>query len=91
MLKKILIVLLHFLFISAAFAQTGEIRGFVFEKESGEPMVATNVIIKELKVGKTTDENGFYTLSKVIPGTYTLMCFSMGYDTAYAKIILKAG
>jgi hypothetical protein len=91
MLKKILIVLLPFLFISTAFAQTGEIRGFVFEKESGEPMMATNVIIKELKVGKTTDENGFYTLSKVIPGTYTLMCFSLGYDTAYAKITLKAG
>ncbi|MBP7510896.1 MAG: TonB-dependent receptor [Bacteroidia bacterium] len=91
MLKRTFITLLLLSLFSTAYTQTGEIRGFVFDKESGEPMVSTNVVIKELKVGKTTDENGFYTLSKVIPGTYTLLCFGLGYDTATAKITVKPG
>lgn len=91
MLKRTFFTLLLLSLFSTAYTQTGEIRGFVFDKESGEPMVSTNVVIKELKVGKTTDENGFYTLSKVVPGTYTLLCFGLGYDTAIAKITVKPG
>jgi len=91
MLKKTLFALLLTFITSYSFAQTGEIRGFVYDKETGEPMLSTNVVIKELMVGKTTDANGFYTLSKVTPGIYTLMSFGLGYDTAYAKINLKAG
>ncbi len=67
-------------------AQTGEIRGFVYDKETGEPIIFTNVVIRELMVGKATDANGFYSLSKVRPGTYTLLCFSIGYDTSFAKV-----
>ncbi|MDP3927982.1 MAG: TonB-dependent receptor [Bacteroidota bacterium] len=89
--KPILYTLLFSLFTTLSFAQTGEIRGFVFDKETGEPMIFTNVVIKELLVGKNTDENGFYSLSKVKPGNYTLMSFGLGYDSAFAKITVKPG
>ncbi|OYU95046.1 MAG: TonB-dependent receptor [Bacteroidetes bacterium B1(2017)] len=72
-------------------AQTGEIRGFVYDKENGEPIIFTNVIIKEMQLGKSTDANGFYSLSKIAPGSYTLVCFSLGYDTASAKINVGPG
>jgi hypothetical protein len=91
MTKKSGLTILFSLFSLLIFAQTGEIRGFVYDKETGEPIIFNNVIIKELMLGKTTDANGFYTLSKVKPGAYTLMCFSLGYDTAYAKINLGEG
>jgi len=70
-------------------AQNAEIRGFVYDKETGEPIIYTNVIIKELKIGKSTDLNGFYTLTKLQSGTYTLMCWMLGYDTSYATINLS--
>lgn len=90
-LKNIVLSLLCSLTSFLSIAQTGEIRGFVFDKETGEPMIFTNVVIKELMLGKSTDANGFYTLSKVKPGNYTLMSFGLGYDTAFAKVVLNEG
>ena len=86
MIKKSGFTILFSILCLLTFAQTGEIRGFVYDKETGEPIIFNNVIIKELMLGKTTDANGFYTISKVKPGAYTLLCFSLGYDTSYAKI-----
>jgi len=90
-LKNIVLSLVCSLTSLLSLAQTGEIRGFVFDKETGEPMIFTNVVIKELMLGKSTDANGFYTLSKVKPGNYTLMSFGLGYDTAFAKVVLNEG
>ncbi len=91
MLKKICFILLFLGSIQSLLAQTGEIRGFVYDKETGEPIIFTNVVIRELMIGKATDANGFYSLSKVRPGSYSLLCFSIGYDTSFAKVIVGEG
>lgn len=77
--------------ISSAIAQTGEVRGFVYDKKSGEPLIFTTVFIQELMTGKQTDINGFYALSKIKEGTYTLKCAAIGYDTATARVTITAG
>lgn len=88
---------LYFLFLlfstTASFAQptTGEIRGFAYDKETGEPIIYTNVFIRQLMIGKATDLNGFYAISKLTPGTYLIECYSIGYDTAKATVHLEAG
>lgn len=70
---------------------TGEVRGFVYDKETGEPIIYTNVFIRTLMIGKATDINGFYAISKLKPGQYTIKCFSIGYDTASANINIVEG
>ncbi len=77
--------------ITSALAQTGEVRGFVFDKKTGEPLIFTTVFIQELMTGKQTDINGFYALSKIEEGTYTIKCAVIGYDMAVAKITITAG
>lgn len=77
--------------ISSTLAQTGEVRGFIYDKKTGEPLIFTTVFIQELMIGKQTDINGFYALSKLKEGTYTLKCAVIGYDTAIAKITIVAG
>ncbi len=72
-------------------AQTGEVRGIVYDKETGEPIIYTPVYIKETMVGKATDINGFYAINKIKPGQYTLKCYSIGYDTVSIKITIKEG
>jgi hypothetical protein len=42
-------------------------------------------------VGKATDINGFYTITKLAPGNYTIECFSIGYDTAKANVTVTEG
>lgn len=76
----------------AAFSQNkprGEVRGFVLEEGSREPVIYTNVFLVELKRGAATDDNGFFTISKVPPGTYTLRSTSVGYDTARTQIQVR--
>jgi hypothetical protein len=69
------------LLTTAARAQTGTIRGFVYDKATGEPVIFTNVILKGTTTGAATDVNGYYSISKIAPGTYTLMVTYLGYDT----------
>lgn len=76
--------------VASALAQTGEVRGFIYDKKTGEPLIFTTVYIPELQIGKTTDINGFYALSKIKPGNYTLRCVALGYDSATVKITITA-
>ncbi|MBX2973927.1 MAG: carboxypeptidase-like regulatory domain-containing protein [Flavobacteriales bacterium] len=66
---------------SMLLAQTGTIRGFVYDKQTGEPVIFTNVILQGTTIGAATDVNGYYSISKVTPGNYTLQVTYLGYDT----------
>ena len=91
-MKNIITVFSLLIFItSGALAQTGSIRGFVYEKESGEPVIFTNVYLKGTTIGASTDVNGFYQILKVPVGTYQLTVSSLGFDTLRKEITVKAG
>ncbi len=79
LIKHLLVVLT--LLPAFAFAQTGTIRGFVYDKVTGEPIIFTNVVLKGTTTGAATDVNGYYSISKVTPGSYTLQVTFLGYDT----------
>src|SRR5262245_61479987 len=53
-------------------AQTATIRGFVYDQGTGEPMIFTNVSLVGTAMGVATDVNGYFSISKVPPGPYTL-------------------
>lgn len=91
---KSILPILFLVFVSAASLgqNTGVIRGFVYLKESGEPVLFTNVILKGTTMGLATDVNGFFSITKVPAGDYTLMVASMlGYDTLQQTVSVKAG
>jgi hypothetical protein len=86
--------LISFLILNFSFClaqTTATIRGFVYEKASGEPIPFTNVYLKGTTIGASTDINGFFTLSKIKPGDYVLLVTSLEYDTIREPIALKAG
>lgn len=70
---------------------TGTVRGFVYDREDGEPIIFTNVFLKGTTYGSSTDVNGYYSISKIPTGKYTLMVTAVGYDTASVEINLRAG
>ena len=62
-------LLISFLFFGIySFAQTGTIRGFVSDKNTGEPIIFCNVTIDGTIRGSQTDLNGMYTLAKIPSG-----------------------
>ena len=85
-LLRTLVPVLAFFITLGATAQTGTIRGFVYDKGSGEPIIFTNVVLKGTTTGAATDVNGFYSISRVQPGTYTLMVTYLGYDTLEKQV-----
>lgn len=76
---------------SSVFSQTAEIRGFVYNEESGEPIPLANVFLKGTTIGVTTDFNGFFTITKIKPGDYTFLVTSIGFDTFSQKLNLPSG
>jgi len=86
-----LVILLFICAISSRVqAQTGVIRGFVYETEGGEPVIFTNVYLYKTSLGAATDVNGFFSIMKIPPGQYTLMVSYMGFDTLQIPITIKS-
>jgi hypothetical protein len=85
-MKKFLILISFIVSSIAIFGQKGEIRGVVFDKTTGEPLIGVNVYLKEPKQGAATDINGFFTINRIEPGTYTLVATYTGYDTINIKV-----
>lgn len=94
-LSKIIgVFTLAVLFTVVAHAQsttTGIIKGFVYDKASGEPMIFTNVLLKGTKMGAQTDVDGYFTISQVPEGNYELFTSLVGYDTLIMPVTVKAG
>lgn len=87
-MKVLKLFLIVFLFPFIVFSQ-GIIRGFVYDKSTGEPVMFANVLIKNTKMGTATDVNGFFNFTKLQPGTYTLRILFIGYDTINVQVTLK--
>ncbi|NQV53535.1 MAG: TonB-dependent receptor [Flavobacteriales bacterium] len=83
--------IIFLLFSLGLFAQTGTIRGFVYDKESGEPLIFINVFLKGTQIGGSTDVNGYYSITKIPTGDYTLTIQAMGYETVEEAVSLKSG
>jgi len=81
--------LLGVLFTSEIIAQNASIRGFVYEEETGEPVIFTNVVLKGTTFGASTDVNGYFSITKITPGTYTLNVSFLGLETYEEQITLK--
>lgn len=82
------------LFIGSGFvavAQNASVKGFAYEKASGEPVIFTNVYLYRTNMGATTDVNGFFAIPSIPPGKYTLMVTYLGYDTLRMEIDLVKG
>ena len=81
-MKKLILPLLILIGITIlpnrTIAQAVTIRGFVYEKETGEPVIFTSVYLYKTSYGAATDVNGYYAISLVPPGNYELMVTSVG-------------
>lgn len=83
---------LFFIIISTSlFSQNASVRGFVYEKETGEPIIFTNVYFEGTTIGSSTDVNGHFTISNVKPGDYTLIVTYLGFDTIREPVSVFAG
>ena len=75
-----------------AFAQGGgTIKGFVYDRATGEPMIFTNVVLEGTRYAGQTDVNGYFSITQIPEGTYTLFTTLLGFDTAKTSVTVKPG
>lgn len=67
------------LFIISAQAQSGIIKGRVYDAINNEPIMFANLIIEGSDIGVTSDFDGNYVITDLEPGTYNLKISYLGY------------
>lgn len=88
--KSLALVIAGLLSFSAGMAQTGSVRGFVYDRANGEPVIFCNVYLQGTTYGAATDVNGFYSITKIVPGSYKLVVQALSYSESYTDIVIKA-
>jgi hypothetical protein len=68
-------------FTASSQSKSGTVKGFVYDKKTGEPMINTNLFFIGTKYGAQTDNNGYFSVT-LPTGSYTMYTTSVGFDTA---------
>tara|TARA_B110000046_G_scaffold58754_1_gene65869 strand:+ start:3020 stop:5299 length:2280 start_codon:yes stop_codon:yes gene_type:complete len=88
-MKFLYSIVCSFLFLATVSAQKGTVRGNIFDKDTGEPVIYANVYLDGTTTGTNSDVNGFFTLTDVAVGEYILVASFIGFDTVRSEIIIK--
>jgi CarboxypepD_reg-like domain/TonB-dependent Receptor Plug Domain len=72
-------------------AQKSTIRGNVFDKLTAEPLSFATIQLEGQRIAGQTDINGFFSLSNVPAGKYTILVKYLGYDEYREEVTLAPG
>lgn len=79
-IKKILFSILFVILGTCGAWAQGVVKGVLFDEANGEAVPFANVVLEGTGYGCATDLNGFFLISKVPAGSYTLRVRFMGYE-----------
>ncbi len=95
MKNRLLFLWLVFTITWAASTQAGEdvgsIRGYVRDASNGETLPNANVIVDSTTVGTTTDKGGYFVISRLSPGPYSITFSYIGYESRSIKVEIQPG
>ncbi len=84
MFSKInLLLVLALITVTNLMAQTGSIKGRVYNEINNESIPFANIVLDSTLIGTTSDEEGRYEISNLTPGIYNLTCSFVGFKTTY--------
>ncbi len=78
-MRKLALIILLVLFSSLLYAQNGKLVGVVKDKQTNEPLIGANVIIKETNFGAATDIDGKFIILNISPGRYDVIASMVGF------------
>src|SRR5699024_2293753 len=71
--------------------QSASVSGFIRDAETGETRIAANVGLMNTTQGASSNRSGFYSITQIKPGTYTLVATFVGYQSYRKEITLSPG
>ena len=76
---------------SPVVAQPASLSGFITDATSGETLILANVSLEGTTKGAATNNTGYYTLTGITPGTYTVIGSYIGYQDLELEVTLAPG
>ena len=71
------------------YAQTsGKISGKILNEKNKNPLAGANVIIEQTQLGTSADEEGYFNLINITPGTYRLKVMMIGYESVIIENVI---
>jgi outer membrane receptor protein involved in Fe transport len=85
-------LLLLFLTAVGASAQTsGKVEGTVSDRDTGQPLPGAQIIVAGTQLGNISDDNGYYFINNVPPGSQTVTASFLGYQAESGQYRILAG
>lgn len=84
-MKKVFTLILSLLISLAQAEEKATLSGYIKDAASSETLIGASVYAPQLKIGTTTDFNGFYSLN-LPKGKYQLQISFIGYETKTVEI-----
>ncbi len=86
-MKKGIIALFVLLLISVkSFAQTGNIQGYVTDRETGVPVTGVEIRAEEYGLKSVSDASGFFIIEKITSGKCKLTYYHEGYKSGIIEV-----
>jgi len=91
-MKNRFLLILTFISITIQAQVFGELTGYV-KDEMGTPLFGASVYLENTQIGITTNEDGFFILKGIKPGSYNLTASYLGFQpqTKYNIIVKSKG
>ncbi len=86
-IRKLIMLQLFFACSLFAAAQNGKIKGVVTDAKTNERLVGATILLEGTNIGSITDFDGNYLIENIAPGTYTIRCSFISYQTKLLKDI----
>ena len=83
-------MILMFSMFSFSFGSLSTIKGIITDSENKEPLIGANIMLMDTHFGIASDADGFYMITNVPMGKYTLNVMFMGYETLKKEIWIEA-
>ena len=83
------VVLVNFALVKTSDLAT--IYGWVTDASTGDPIANANITVVEAGVSTTTNASGYYEISSLVPGNYTVTASATGYAESSQSVSLSPG
>ena len=87
----LLICCLIVILTSQVKGQKGIIRGFVFDKITGEAIILAHIYLDNTTIGSISGQDGYFSIGDVPAGKYQLISQSLGYKKNQQLAVVKPG
>src|SRR5260221_14622246 len=78
--KYVFILAAVMISISASAQQTGTIKGKIIEQATKQPISGVSITVKERQLTVVSDNAGLFSISNIVPGTYSLTISHVGFQ-----------